>query len=349
MEILHTDFKKGIVKLKITDYDDLWYLSHLIDAGDFIAGKTTRKIKIGDDENAKTVKKVFTLKIEAETISFSEHSLRINGKVKEGPEEVPRDSYHAISLELDMEFLLEKSQWLTFQKQKLQEAAQKKYSYLICILDREEAFFALTKKRGYEILVQLHGDVPKKSRKIEVKVDFQQELIKILNQYNERFNPEKIIIASPAFYKEDLLKNITTEILKKKIILAACSDVSERALDEVLKQPELAAVLKESKAREEQMLIDLLLQQIQNEGLAVYGWEDVQKAATAGAIKILLVTDELIRKKRQENNFTVLDEMMKHVDALQGEIHILTFELESGRRLQGLGGIAALLRYKLQW
>ena len=121
MEILHTDFKKGIVKLKISDYDDLWYLSRLIDTGDFITGKTTRKIKIGDDENAKTVKKVFTLKIEAETIDFSEHALRINGKVKEGLEEVPKDSYHAISLEMDMEFSLEKGQWLTYQKQKLQD------------------------------------------------------------------------------------------------------------------------------------------------------------------------------------------------------------------------------------
>ena len=37
MDIIHSDFKKGIVKLKVTDADDLWYLSHLIDAGDFVS------------------------------------------------------------------------------------------------------------------------------------------------------------------------------------------------------------------------------------------------------------------------------------------------------------------------
>ena len=114
MDLVHSDFKKGIVKLRVNDLDDLWYLHQIIEQGDLVTGKATRKMKIGDSENAKSVKITMTLTIQAETIDFSESgtSLRINGKVKQGPEEVPKDSYHALSLEEGTEFTLQKESWL---------------------------------------------------------------------------------------------------------------------------------------------------------------------------------------------------------------------------------------------
>ena len=61
MQIISSEYKKGFVKLKVTDPEDLWYLSHLIDPGDFIKGRTTRKIRIGEGDNAKTVKKTIII------------------------------------------------------------------------------------------------------------------------------------------------------------------------------------------------------------------------------------------------------------------------------------------------
>ena len=60
MNLIKSDFKSGTVKLRVTELDDLWYLSHLIDPGDFIKGKTTRKIRIGETD--KVVKKTLGLK-----------------------------------------------------------------------------------------------------------------------------------------------------------------------------------------------------------------------------------------------------------------------------------------------
>ncbi len=346
MDIIHKDFKKGIVKLRVNDLDDLWYLSHLIDAGDLVLGKTTRKIKLGAGENAKTVKKTFTLKIEAETVELTETSLRINGKIKEGPEDVPRESYQAIPLELGSEFSLEKTHWLEYQKQKLQEASEKKYNYLLCLFDREEVLFALTKRQGYEVLIKLQGDVPKKTRLVEVKKDFQEEIIKALVDYDNRYQPENIILASPAFYKDDLFKKIKSPELKQKIVMAAASDVSERSIDEVIRRPELAELLKNSRAREEQLLIEELLREINKNEKAAYGWKAVAAAIDSGAVQKLLLTDDFIRKKRIAEQFQEVDEYMKQVDALKGEIHIISSKNDSGKKLDGLGGIAAILRYK---
>ena len=128
-----------------------------------------------------------------------------------------------------------------------------------------------------------------------------------------------------------------------------CSDVSEAALDEVVKRPELAVVLKNSRAREEQVLVDQLLAEISKNNLAVYGWVEVQRAVNAGAVRDLLITLDFLHQKKLAGEYKELDTIMKQVDKSEGKIHLLSPEFESGKKINGLGGIAALLRYKLEW
>ncbi len=350
MEILKSDFKKGLVNLRITNSDDLWYLSHLIEPGDLVKGKSTRKLKIGDAENASIVRKPVTVKIEVETANLDETGscLRINGKVREGPQDVPNDSYQAIPLKVGDEINLEKFHWLSFQKQKLEQASQKNYNYLFCLMDREEALFALTEKSGYKILAKIKGDVPKKARSDHIVKNFYQEIIKSLEAYNERHNPEYIILASPAFYKDDLMKVLAQDELKQKIISATCSDVTEAALHEVTKSQELAKVLQNNRAREEELLVEELLTQIKN-NQATYGWKQVKLAIEAGAVETLLLTEEFIHQQKQAGTYHELDQLMQKIEALGGQIHVLSIDFDGGKKLRGLSGIAAILRYKLEW
>ena len=192
----------------------------------------------------------------------------------------------------------------------------------------------------------MKGEVQKKAKAVEIKKDFQEEIIKTLETYNDRYKPSAIILASPAFYKEDLYKKIPSSDLKKKIVLATCSDISERSLDEVMRRPELAETLKHSRARQEQILVEELLKEINKSDKAVYGLKEVQEAANSGSILKLLLTDDFIQKKRLSNEFAEVDQCMKTVDSLQGEIHIISAESDAGKKLNGLGGIAGILRYK---
>jgi protein pelota len=350
MEIISSDFKKGTVKLKINDPEDLWYLSHLIDPEDQLKGKTTRKIKIGDGDNAKVVRKTLTLKIKSESIDFTDADcLKVNGKITESPEDIPHGSYHSISLHVGDQLILEKVKWLKYQKQKLKEASEKKYTFIICIIDREEAIFALTKKSGNEIILRLKGDVPKKAKEVTIKKDFHQEIIASLQSYFERYNPEKVILASPAFYKDDLYKKISSADLKKRMVLAACSDVSKSSLDEVMRSPELHKILENSRVRTEQIVVEELLSEIKKNNLAGYGFDDVKKAVFAGAVSKLLITDDFIQQKRADEEYDELDQLMKQVDSAQGEIFIISSKHESGKKLDGLGGVGVILRYKLEW
>ena len=56
MKLIHTDLKKGLVKIKVENLDDLWYLNQIIEKNDFIKGKTLRKIKIGKETQRKQKK-----------------------------------------------------------------------------------------------------------------------------------------------------------------------------------------------------------------------------------------------------------------------------------------------------
>ena len=64
MKLIHKDIKKGEIKVKIENSEDLWYLSNLIEEGDELKGKTARKISYGEKEGkARVEKKIVFLKI----------------------------------------------------------------------------------------------------------------------------------------------------------------------------------------------------------------------------------------------------------------------------------------------
>ncbi len=346
---ISTDFKRGTVSLKITDLDDLWYLSQIIEEQDYLTGITTRKIKLGSDDNASIIKKTFKVTIDVEKVDLAAEELRVNGTIIIGPDDIPQGSYQSISLTIGDECTIQKAEWPLHLQEQLDQASQKKYCYLLCLFDRDDAILALTKKSGFEVLVKTAGEVTKKNQAITIKKEFYQELEELLQEYNTRFQPQTIIIASPAFYKEDLANRIKNPDLKKKLVLTTASDVSERSLEEVMRRPELHEILKDSRLREEQILLEALLSAINTEGLAVYGRADVERATLAGAVKIILLTDQFIAKQKEEGTFKETNDILKLASKNQAKIHILSIQNNAGKRLEGLSGIAALLRYKLEW
>jgi len=146
MKLLFKDIKKGEIKVKVENQEDLWYLSNIVDIGDLIKGKTLRKIKIGekDQRSLKIIKKTVFIEIKAEKIEFETDILKILGKITQGPEEIALGSYHSINLEENTIISIKKQKWLKFQLDKLNEACKGNVSKILIIVhDREEAYFAL--------------------------------------------------------------------------------------------------------------------------------------------------------------------------------------------------------------
>ncbi len=350
MHILTADFKKGYAKLKIETLDDLWHLSQILHKNDLVKGRSYRKIKLGGtEEKSASVKKPIIIRLKTEKIEFDKYqqSLRINGTVTEGPEDVPHGSYHTLNVEPDTTLEIQKDTFLDFEVRHIQEASKEKGSkILLCTLEREEAYFALLKKYGYDYLGEVKGEVEKKYNKETIRSDFYEEVIKILEGYAERMHLEKIIIGSPAFWKDEIYKRLPAG-LKSKVILASCHSTGPSGINELLKRDEVKQALHDERISKEVALVEELLKAIAKNEPCVYGFYEVLEAAPSGAVQNLLLTDSFIRKKMHEENYEELNKIMKTVEQHKGFICIISSDHEAGEKLDGLGGIAALLRYKI--
>ncbi|MBI2658770.1 pelota family protein [Candidatus Woesearchaeota archaeon] len=207
MKLLHSNLKKGEVKVLTQSLDDLWYLSTIIEPKDIVKGNTLRKIKTasGDEKSKDSTKKPVFIKLEAEKVEFSKYSnvLRVLGIIKEAPEEIPLGEHHTFNVDDNTAITIIKQDWLRYQLDKLKEAcSEKKSSLLICVHDREEAYFALFKKYGYEILTHIQGEVQKKREENIKKENFYLVIISKLKEYVERHNIKQVILASPSSNKK---------------------------------------------------------------------------------------------------------------------------------------------------
>ncbi len=352
MQITHRDLKQGIMKVKIESLDDLWDLSNIIEEKDLITARTERKIKLGggEDRKSQVVIKHVTITLTTEKIEFSQtnNTLRISGKITEAPEDIPKGTYHTITAEENTILTIKKEQWLKYQIDKLKQASQQKQLHvLICVFDREHAIFAMLKRYGYEILSEIKGETAKKSFDEKIKADFYKEITTQLQNYDEKYKASKIIAGSPAFWKDYLYEKLKDTNLKNKVLLATCNSVSKNGIDELLKRPEILTAIKEDKTLQEMQLIEQLLFEIKKGEKAVYGTKDTIKAIDFGAAEILLLTDHFLMKGKQNNTAKTTEKLMKSAEANGAEIKIVSSEHDGGKKLDGLGGIAALLRYKI--
>ena len=351
MQVITKDLKHGLVRVKPETQDDLWYLSQLIEAGDIVKGKAERKVRLGNkDDKSRAARKVFTATLKAEQITYdpSLGSLRVNGVMDEEHEHAPAGSHQSITVEPPGIITIIKQEWLSFHLELLREAQRAaKATIIIVVHDREEAYIARMKRSGYELLTHLTGEVEKKSEPKQQGRDFYSELAKAITEYDGRFRPQAIIVASPAFFAEDFIKTIKEESLRKRIVKASCSSVSQNAIDEVMKRDETNSVLQEQALARESKAVDALLERIAKKGNAAYGMKEVRTAAESGAVEVLLVTGGFIVNERENGKGAELDALMKLAEQAKGKIMILSSKNGPGSKLDGLGGIGALLRYGL--
>ncbi len=348
MRITHKNLKQGEIKVLVETLDDLWYLSRIIDSGDKVQGKTVRKIKV--NEEADSARRYVFLAIKVDQVEFSKTTsqLRVGGTVLEAPEDIPRGSHHTFAVEEGTTITIIKEHWNTYHLHELESAQhQTKTAILFCAFDREEALFSVIKGNQHETLAKIKANITKKRTDASGKENLFELIVQHLFDYVKRFAPERIILASPAFWKDEIQKVLPKE-LKTKSIFAVCSGPDETAMQEVLSREDISQALKDIRASQEAVLIEQLLTAISKTKPSAYGLISVEKAVQAGAVEQLLVSDKLIQTSREQGRFARIEAIMKLTEQTKGTLHIIHSQHSSGKKLDGLGGIGALLRYALE-
>ena len=191
---------------------------------------------------------------------------------------------------------------------------------------------------------------------------FQTTLDTLLRQI-DLSESKPILLASPGYTATAFLKFVVDRATrtgdrallaqKGNFIVVHSSSGHLYSLSEILKTPEVLARLKDTKyARETRLMDDFMTLLRKDVGRAWYGPREVEQAAEKGALGrgggVLLISDALFRAQdvNIRTRWITLVDKVKDVEG--GEVRILSSEHESGKRLDEIGGIAAILTYPLE-
>lgn len=187
-----------------------------------------------------------------------------------------------------------------------------------------------------------------------------------------------IIVGGPGFAKDDLVdKDYLHQRLEDEIIARKDTNYSgEQGLHELIEKSQ--DVIEESKAiREQELVQEFLINLKEENGLSTYGLEEVAEALQMGAVDKVLISEDIdmvevtyqcddeerveyVERGEIEDLDCPSDVAPEIVDKrdlvkavrekakqMDSEVHLISADSKEGKRLKNMGGIAAILRYRV--
>ncbi|WP_435063736.1 mRNA surveillance protein pelota [Halobaculum sp. EA56] len=332
--------------------DDLWHLSHVLEPGDLVEADTTRRVTRDDDQLRDTggEREHMHVTIEVEDVEFARFAnrLRVGGVIVGCSREDEIGHHHTINVEERSDLTIEK-RFQPDQVERLEEAEEATDAPDVAIATVEEgaAFVHTVQQYGTEEYASF--------TKPTGKGDYarpREELFEELGSALSHLDPEAVILAGPGFTKNDAREYVAENYrdLADRITVVDTSAAGDRGVHEVLKRGAVADVQRETRIAREAELIDELTERIADGAKATYGVEETMEAAEFGAVETLLIVDERLRAERQgEGDWDVdVNDLVGTVEQKGGDVVVFSAEFAPGQQLRNLGGVAALLRYRLQ-
>jgi len=188
-----------------------------------------------------------------------------------------------------------------------------------------------------------------------------------------------IIVGGPGPTKEKFVKGdyLHYELKKKLIGIKDTSYTGEYGLQELVKRAE--DLLEKASIVKEKEILERFFGELQKGGKVVYGFDEVNKALEMGAVDTLLISEEfdwvraklkcqcsfsiekdLAKEKVQsqhcdnckkllevEETKELIDILIEEAKKVGTKVELISTETREGVQFKELGGIGALLRYKL--
>ncbi len=339
MQVL--DENRDEFELKIESLDDLWVLSEFISPNDRIFATTSRKVKIGNDKT-KQVTKIIFVDLLVKKVSFDSIILRVSGEIQNETEFTAIGQAQTLNFVINDKIKIKKNNLLDFERKLLERSVNSKNSkYLLVVLDKDELFVAEFNDYNYKVFFHENGLGNKKYIKTEINEDEQK--YKLIEDYLKR-DYSGIIFAGPGIYKNKLSDYIKSK-LNKDIIIFQYPEVNSSSISKIIKEIFKKGILAENEVGRESYFIEELLKNISKGNKYVYGFNNVIDSILSGSIKELLISSRFLEEQKESGNYVELNNYMRQVEKLNGDLVIINSKNDPGKVLDGLGGIAGILRY----
>lgn len=345
MRILGKDGGLGEIKVLPETDDDIWHLFNVICIGDLITASTTRRDEKADDKlRAERAAKIrMTLGVRVEKIEFEQDNLRMRllGVIEEGPQDIGQ--HHTLMVEVGEQIRIRKDHWKQTQIDRLDSAVKDtvKPRIVFVSLDQDDATIAVLRAYGLKEIVTVRS--MRSGKQYDEKGKPQDYHGEIISKLRAIATPEMpLVLLGPGFEKEELSVSISK--LPKgtfgPVFVQHTGQSGMVGINELIKSGLGSKILRESTVGTEMELVNKLMEYIATNGNAAYGFAEVENAAMAGAVENLLVLDSLLRERD-------IDHIVHAVEQQQGTLTVVSSEHDAGKQLSALGGMGAILRYKL--
>ncbi|KAH8740770.1 pelota/Dom34 [Cryptosporidium ryanae] len=361
----------GYVKLRIESDEDNWELYNLILPGDSVKSITQRKT-YKEHTSGKVTAKVhrILMTIIVKSVEYEGvNSIRISGFNAVDNEYVKLGQHHTIELKKGSEFILYKRNWDWLMRNRLDECTKKKVGagedILVLLIGNGISNMFLVSPQRTSKLFGITQNIPRSNignAFKESRRKFFDNITKNLLLHINVDDVDNIILGGPGFYKEDYLKHLTqvSSINNKDIshlvnnkkhvfMLAKTSSVYQSSIDEILLNHDFYEKLKDTKAYVQTKLIEKLQYYLSTDSNNVcYGIQNIETALENSAIETLLLSDRLLRT----DNFSLrkkISQITESNNNMGGKTSIFSSTHNSGKALDNLTGIAAILRFPLEF
>ena len=237
-----------------------------------------------------------------------------------------------------------------FEVEALKEMVEEKEVYGLIVLDNKEASIGLLRGKKIEMLREIDSIVPGKFRKGGQSAQrFQRVREGLINDWykkiardaREYFSKEKnikgIIIGGPGPAKNDFFEGdyLLTELKKKVLGVKNTGYTDEQGLEETVQRSE--DILAEAAVAKEKALLQKFFEELRKEsGLSIYGKDKIMKVLEMGAIETILISEGL--------EFEEITDKAKDFGTV---VEIISKDTREGEQLFQLGGMGAILRWKV--
>jgi len=350
LQILKLDPKRDTVKLRVENLDDLWAIYNTVQEGDLVYALTFRREKDEREDSRpdRGQRKPVYLGIRVQKIDFHKYvnAVRITGRIESG-EDV--GSFHTLNIVPGSVFSIVRK-WRPSELENLRQTARESNRPIILVVSVEDGYaaFAAIRQRGIDMLdevsINIQGKRSAGLREAQREAFYSAVADTISNICSSR-DIRDVLIVGPELVRQGLkrfLEGRSSLLGDLRISYDTCFSPGRPGIYEAIRRGSVERVVSENRVSREVMAVEELLREIATDGKAVYGVEEVKRAATSGAVDKLLLTDSFFRENRE-----LSEQVIRDTKRFSGSYLIVSTDHEGGAKLDGLGGIAAVLRYRL--
>ena len=342
-------------KLRIESDDDLWVLARLASTGRHLAmlgeRRDTTTAESGSRAKAAERKKMW-IELRILNTEYQSYSdiLRVHGIIEQAPIDIGSHHTHLIEIGDEIE-LISMVPFPAFDSSLLKDAvdSSNKSNVSVVVVENDEIILFEITSRGLREGATWtmrgggkRGDVRTSE---SVAQSFQKQVAKEILAATSTELP--MILCGPGHAREKLRTVILEIEPERNLRLIGTSMAGRAGANEVIREGLANEFLEDHAINKEIQLLEEVWKRISSNGAVAYGEQALVRAMSEGAIETLLIAIDLLRDEETQLDDKLLRDWVQGLDAIGGQLIQCSTDHDAGEQLLGLGGVVALLRYKM--